>query len=151
MSYRRNCNHVASSLRRCCISGVCFAFQLAALWKRHLCVFVLGKFHLNSQRGTAEPSRTQRILGRRGKWTSSSSPRPKTVRVLFLFPVKTTELLPPGDQNAVTNQSKQSIDGSLVDRSISQLGFDRYGTSTPDDFVVWTVKSHLSTLFTSQS
>lgn len=67
---------------------------------------------------------------------------------LFWFRVKpTTELLPPGNQNAVTNQSKQSIDGCLVDRSTSQLGFDRYGISTPDDFHVWPVKSSLSTPF----
>lgn len=150
MSYRRNCNHVASSLRRCYVSAVCFAFQLAALWRRHLCVFVGGKSQRNSQRGAAEPWPTRRILGRWGKWTSGSSPRPKTVGVLFLFPVKTTELLPPGDQNAVANQSKQSTDGSLVGRSISQLGFDRYGTSTADNLVAWTVKSHPSTL-TSQS
>lgn len=35
MLYRRNCNTLlSSSLRRCYINGVCFAFQLAALWKR---------------------------------------------------------------------------------------------------------------------
>lgn len=35
MLYRRNCNTLlSSSLQRCYINGVCFAFQLAALWKR---------------------------------------------------------------------------------------------------------------------
>lgn len=34
MLYRRNCNTLlSSSLQRCYINGVCFAFQLAALWK----------------------------------------------------------------------------------------------------------------------
>lgn len=33
MLYRRNCNPLlSSSLQRCYVKGVCFAFQLAALW-----------------------------------------------------------------------------------------------------------------------
>lgn len=43
MLYRRNCNTLlSSSLQRCYINGVCFAFQLAALWKKMLCYLSLG-------------------------------------------------------------------------------------------------------------
>lgn len=41
MSYRCNCTLLSSSLQRCYINAVCFAFQSAALWKRRS-VFVLG-------------------------------------------------------------------------------------------------------------
>lgn len=45
MLYRRNCNTLlSSSLQRCYINGVCFAFQLATLWKRRS-VFVLGNIN----------------------------------------------------------------------------------------------------------
>lgn len=120
MLYRRNCNPLlSSSLQRCYINGVCFAFQLAALWKRHSAICPW------------EHQLTFRVWKeRRGQWNSvgcsvhrGCSPRDVNVCCfadnvkekptneekngrpshlstwyhrypLFLFHVKTTELLP---------------------------------------------------------
>ncbi len=61
MLYRRNCNTLlSSSLQRCYINGVCFAFQLAALWKDAL-LFVLG--NINSH-----PSVKKKKGGGTGTW-----------------------------------------------------------------------------------
>lgn len=79
MSYRRSCNHVASSLRGCYVSGVCFAFQ------PDTCVFVfLERIRLRSRRhhpkrpkqqscspqGTKTPSATNQT----NQWTAAWLP-----------------------------------------------------------------------------
>lgn len=102
MSYRRNCSRVASSPRRRYVSGVRFA----ALWK-HWRVRVPGKIRLRRERkGRASRRRHPELSAR----------------------VNATELLPPGHQKAVNNQSKQSVDGCLVVGSILRWGSTDVGS-----------------------
>lgn len=132
MLYRRNCNSpLSSSLQRCYINGVCFAFQLAALWKRHsvICPWehqlafkcekkggggggsgtqwddLCTARHTYARFGTVR-KRSPRMREMGGQVTSA----PETVDMsCSFFHVKTTELLPPppqpGSQYAVINQS----------------------------------------------
>lgn len=74
MLYRRNCNTLlSSSLQRCYINGVCFAFQLAALWKRRSVIFVLG--NINSHPSVKINKRNCRLIWASTIWITQFTHR----------------------------------------------------------------------------
>lgn len=126
----RNCNTLlSSSLQRCYINGVCFAFQLAALWKRrsvicpweHRLAFKCGKqkwrnWNLVGWSGHPDPHATRILFGTMRK----KSPRmereigdkvnsaPDIVCMFCSCSMSNNRAaspLQPGSQSAVVNQS----------------------------------------------
>lgn len=131
MSYRRNCNTLlSSSLQRCYKSGLCFAFQPAALWKDVLSLFVSENF--NSQVKTGGGARARLRSPRHGQTREMDdrvTSEPQTVDV-FCSRSKQQSCSPrltQGTNMPSTINQTQSIDGWLVNRSTNTPGFDRYG------------------------
>lgn len=154
MLYRRNCNTLlSSSLQRCYINGVCFAFQLAALWKRRS-VFVLGNINLHlsveRKRGgkrtcccwSVHPSCAQhnkkhiRYVGQEEKeahkwekWMTKSPQDLMSSVSSVLVPCQNNRaaslcLRQEASMLSSINQT-QSIDSYLANKTTNQLGFDR--------------------------
>lgn len=131
MLYRRNCNTLlSSSLQRCYINGVCFAFQLAALWKRRSVFLSLGtsthprgikkkkrKKRIRSWNsvGWSELHRTQTFdLRQKEKPTSGRDGRPSHLSrylwyVLLLFHVKQQSCSPFSSSAREPISCRQSI------------------------------------------
>lgn len=158
MLYRRNCNTLlSSSLQRCYINGVCFAFQLAALWKRrsviclweHQLAFKCGKkkeeelgtrwadlgFQVVAHTTHAHTLTHTYIIwdGEKEKPTDGRNGRPSHLSwcrwcVLFLSNNRAASPLLSQEANLLSSINQtQSIDSYLVNRSANELGLDRCG------------------------
>lgn len=150
MLYRRNCNTLlSSSLQRCYINGVCFAFQLAALWKRCsvICPWehqLTSKCFKKRKKGggtrtcradldtwvTLYPTQTYTVYDL-GQWEREAH-APGVVDMFCSCSMSNNRAAPPPSPSQEANQlssinQTQSIDSYLVKRSTNELGFDRYG------------------------